>query len=75
MPTPTPPTLLDKPDLYQDIFNRMEAVLTRIDKEFPELDGDEDLSGADAVDRIIEIRAEAKDALARLARISKGDAP
>lgn len=66
MSTTTPPTLFDKPDLFQDLFNRMEGVLRRIDNAFPELDSDEELSGADAVDRITELRADAKDVLQQL---------
>jgi hypothetical protein len=62
--TNTPPTLLDRPHAFQDLFDRMHAVLRRIDGEFPELDSEEELSGADAVDRITEIRAEAKAMLA-----------
>lgn len=62
--TNTPPTLLDRPHDFLHLFDRMHAVLRRIDGEFPELDSDADLSGADAVDRITDIRAEAKAVLA-----------
>ncbi|WP_414463338.1 hypothetical protein [Hyphomicrobium sp. DY-1] len=64
--TTTPATLFDKPEAFMDLFNRMEAVLRRLDNDFPELHGDEDLSGADAVDRITEIRIQAKHVLASL---------
>lgn len=66
--TDTPPTPLDRPHAFQDLFDRMRAVLARLDGEFPELDGDADLSGADAVDRIADIRAEAKVVLEALNR-------
>ena len=68
--TDTPPTLLDRPHAFQDLFERMHAVLCRIDGEFPELDSDEQLSGADAVDRIMDIRAEAKAVLAAVQRFN-----
>lgn len=66
MPTTTPPTILDRPHQAQELFDAMEAVLRRLDDAFPELDGDAELSGADAVDRITEIRQEANLLLVRL---------
>ena len=52
-------TLFDKPDTFIELFNRLQTVCRRLRDEFPELDSNADLSGADAVDRITEIRAEA----------------
>lgn len=65
---PDTPNTNDRPQSFTDLFNRMEAVLGRIDSEFPELDSDEELSGADAVERITEIRIEAKAVLAEVQR-------
>ncbi len=73
MPT-TPPTILDRPHAAQELFDAMENIIHRLIDEFPELDSDADLSGADAVDRITEIRNAAKDILARLTRTT-GEAP
>lgn len=67
----TPATPLDNPHMFQDLFDRMRAVLTRLEDEFPELDGDADLSGADAVDCITDIRAEAKAVLNAVKRIAQ----
>jgi len=71
--TATPPTLLDRPHAFLELFAHMEMVLRRLDEEFPELDNADELSGADAVDRITAIRAEAKDALKALDQLSAGD--
>jgi len=71
--TSTPSTFLDRPHAhaFQDLFDRMHAVLKRLEDEFLELDGDADLSGADAVDRITDIRAEAKAVLKTVKRVTQ----
>jgi hypothetical protein len=66
MPTTTPPTILDRAHQAQELFDAMAKIVRRLDDDFPELDGDADLSGADAVDRITDIRREAKDIVGRL---------
>lgn len=60
----TPPTIFDRTDFFLALFDRMEGLCRRLDMEFPEFDGDAELSGADAIDRITEIRAVAKAILA-----------
>ena len=66
----TPPTDLDRPHAFQDLFDRMHDVLRRIDEDFPELDSDDELSGADAVDRIAALREDAKRLLADIRTFS-----